>query len=62
MDVGDVVVLRAGGPEMVVASIRKAVLGRQLISCVWFARTKKVQASFDAKILKRMSLESHDKS
>ena len=53
MNVGDVVVLKAhGGPEMVIEKIGKAI-GRQPVTCVWFAGTKKNRANFDARVLQR---------
>jgi uncharacterized protein YodC (DUF2158 family) len=52
MILGDVVVLRSGGPEMTVNRIRKAAFGRQLISCIWFVGGKKGEALFDLEVLK----------
>lgn len=54
MKVGDVVVLRAGGPEMVVDRIGKPRLGRQPVSCVWFAGTKRFQGVFDVHVLRKV--------
>jgi uncharacterized protein YodC (DUF2158 family) len=54
MDVkkGDVVSLRSGGPEMTVRKVDKEAFGKQTIWCVWFDKTKKVEATFDIEVLR----------
>jgi uncharacterized protein YodC (DUF2158 family) len=49
---GDLVILRSGGPEMTVREVARPAFGKQMVSCVWFSRGKKVEASFDVEVLK----------
>jgi len=57
MDIGDVVVLRAGSPMMTIERIGKVVFGRQPVRCVWFTKTRDARATFDAKILKSVDVD-----
>jgi uncharacterized protein YodC (DUF2158 family) len=45
MDVGDVVVLESGGPQMTV-SRTKIVPRKGIVQCTWFVRNKKSMAIF----------------
>jgi uncharacterized protein YodC (DUF2158 family) len=52
MKVGDVVVLKSGGPRMTVNRIR-TVFRSQSISCTWFTKDRKVEAAFDLEALEK---------
>ena len=51
-NVGDVVMLKTGGPRMTVEGIGSA-LDEKAVNCVWFDRSKRVRESFDAAVLEK---------
>lgn len=48
--VGDVVMLKSGGPEMTVNEVGES-LGEPLVRCTWFAGKKNERASFKPETL-----------
>ena len=51
-NVGDVVMLKTGGPRMTVVGIGSA-LDENAVNCVWFHGGKRVRESFDAALLEK---------
>jgi uncharacterized protein YodC (DUF2158 family) len=51
-NVGDVVMLKTGGPRMTVEGIGSA-LDEKAVNCVWFNGSKRVRESFDAAVLEK---------
>ena len=51
-NVGDVVMLKAGGPRMTVESIGSTP-DEKAVNCVWFDGSKRVRRSFDAAVLEK---------
>jgi uncharacterized protein YodC (DUF2158 family) len=51
--IGDVVILRSGGPAMTVRKIGNEAFGRRSIWCIWFDKTTKAQAAFDIEVLQK---------
>ena len=59
MNLGDVVVLVSGGPQMTVQRVGKAAFGKQPVSCIWFVQGKKAEGVFDIRVLKRTASEAN---
>lgn len=56
VQVGDIVVLKSGGPEMTISevlSIPRPADGQLLVACVWFDGSHHSKAVFTVKTLKR---------
>jgi uncharacterized protein YodC (DUF2158 family) len=51
-NVGDVVMLKTGGPRMTVEGIGSA-LDEKAVNCVWYDGSRRVRESFDAVLLER---------
>jgi uncharacterized protein YodC (DUF2158 family) len=51
-NIGDVVMLKRGGPRMTVEGIGSA-LDEKAVNCVWFDGSKRVRKSFDAAVLEK---------
>ena len=61
MNIGDVVVLKSGGPRMTVSRIR-TVFRRQSIWCTWFTKDRKSEAAFDLEALEREAFKADNGS
>jgi uncharacterized protein YodC (DUF2158 family) len=51
-NVGDLVMLKTGGPHMTVEGIGSA-LDEKAVNCVWFDASKRIRESFDAAVLEK---------
>lgn len=54
LKVGDIVVLKSGGPQMTVVELDLVINGKFLTECVWFSKEEKLeQGLFNPLILSR---------
>jgi len=61
MNVGDVVVLKSGGPPMTIRRIQ-TVFQRKSIWCTWFAKDRKFEAAFGPEELERAAFKTDNGS
>ncbi len=59
--VGDIVLLKSGGPKMTVDKVRDTIGSDEFVNCVWFAGAKREHAVFKPDTLTLVPKESPSK-